>query len=264
MPTWTPMRVDHRHLARDEGAERGVDTVLALAEQGLAGELEQDPAVAKPAVGGAAPALARLAGRCRLGHSSSPSAKRTKRRTRMFSPIVAILSVTRSTDRAVLVAERLLEEADLAVPLPELPVDDLLADGLGLRLRRPHRRAAPPSWPPATSAGIRSMSTYDRRQARDLHGEVPDELLELVRARDEVRLAVDLDQDADAAAGVDVAADEALAGVAAGLLGGRRETLLAEQRDGLVEVAAGLLQCALAVHEPGPGALAQLLDLPRP
>ena len=55
-------------------------------------------------------------------------------------------------------------------------------------------------------AGCRSTSTYSGGEAGDLHREVPDELLELVRAGDEVGLAVDLDQHADAAAGVDVAA----------------------------------------------------------
>ena len=55
------------------------------------------------------------------------------------------------------------------------------------------------------------------RQAGDLHGEVADELLEVVVAGHEVRLAVDLDEHAQAAAGVDVGGDLALAGVAPGL-----------------------------------------------
>ena len=90
------------------------------------------------------------------------------------------------------------------------------------------------------SAGMRSTSTYSGGEAGDLDGEVADELLELVGARDEVGLAVDLDEHADAAAGVDVARDQALAGVAAGLLGGRGQALLAQERDRLVEVAVGL------------------------
>ena len=87
---------------------------------------------------------------------------------------------------------------------------------------------------------MRSCVDVQRRQAGDLDREVADELLELVGARDEVRLAVDLDEHADAAAGVDVARDEALAGVAAGLLGGRGEAPLAQQRGRLLEVAVGL------------------------
>ena len=62
------------------------------------------------------------------------------------------------------------------------------------------------------------------------------------------------------AAGMDVGGDEALAGVAAGLLGGRCLAPLAEQDDGLLEVAVRLLEGALAVHEAGAGALAELLD----
>ena len=76
-----------------------------------------------------------------------------------------------------------------------------------------------------------------RGEAGDLDREVADELLELVGAGDEVGLAVDLDEHADPAAGVDVARDEALAGLAVGLLGGRREALLAQDRGRLVEVA---------------------------
>ena len=43
MPTWTPRPWTSRDLAGDERAERRVDAVLAVAEQGLAGQLEQDP-----------------------------------------------------------------------------------------------------------------------------------------------------------------------------------------------------------------------------
>ncbi len=99
-----------------------------------------------------------------------------------------------------------------------------------------------------------------RREPGDLDGEIADEPLELVGAGDEVRLAVDLDQHADPAAGVDVARDEALAGLPAGLLGGGGEALLAQGGDGLLDVAVGVLEGALAVHEAGAGALAQFLD----
>ena len=68
-------RVDVRDLLRDERAERGVDAVLALAEEGLAGELEQDPAVAEPAVGGGRRRpLARAGLATGVRHISSPSA----------------------------------------------------------------------------------------------------------------------------------------------------------------------------------------------
>ena len=92
MPTSTPRRMDFGNLLGDERAERRVDAVRAVAEQRLAGQLEEDPAVprARPA---------RRPGRRPrrgLAHSSSPSAYRVNRRTRMFSPIVAIRSVISS------------------------------------------------------------------------------------------------------------------------------------------------------------------------
>src|SRR6185369_2390697 len=62
------------------------------------------------------------------------------------------------------------------------------------------------------------------------------------------------------AAHVDVGADDAFAGVPAGLFGRGRHTALAEQRDRLVEVAVGLLERALAVHHARAGSLAELLD----
>ena len=52
----------------------------------------------------------------------------------MFSPIVAIASVIEVPDGAVLVAEGLVEQADLLVPLLQLALDDLLPDLGGLAL----------------------------------------------------------------------------------------------------------------------------------
>ena len=47
MPTWTPSAVDLGDLARDERAEGRIHAVLAVAEQRLAGQLEEDPAIAE-------------------------------------------------------------------------------------------------------------------------------------------------------------------------------------------------------------------------
>src|SRR5712692_7829469 len=54
---------------------------------------------------------------------------------------------------------------------------------------------------------------------RDLHGDLLRELLEFVAARNEVRLAREFHQCADASAGVDVRRDEAFLGLALRLLG---------------------------------------------
>jgi hypothetical protein len=61
-----PRVQDPGDLARDERAEGRVDAVLAVTEERLAGQLEEDPLVAQRAS-----AMRRRGG---LGHSSSPSA----------------------------------------------------------------------------------------------------------------------------------------------------------------------------------------------
>jgi hypothetical protein len=66
------------------------------------------------------------------------------------------------------------------------------------------------------------------------------ELLEVRGLRDEVRLAVDLEQHADAVVAVHVRGDDALAGQAPRLLGGGGEALLAQVLDRLLLVAVGL------------------------
>ena len=81
--------VDRGDLAGDERAEPRIHAVLAIAEEGLAGQLQQDPPIAdRPVSLGP--------GRPGVTHSSSPTSKRTKRRTLMFSPIVAIALVISS------------------------------------------------------------------------------------------------------------------------------------------------------------------------
>src|SRR5262249_49886012 len=92
----------------------------------------------------------------------------------------------------------------------------------------------------------------------DLHGQVVGQLFELLRPGDEVGLAVDLDDGADPA-GVDVALNQPLGGHAVCLLFGVSDALLREVTRGFVDVAVGLLQRALAVHNAGVGELAKVL-----
>ena len=61
----------------------------------------------------------------------------------------------------------------------------------------------------------------------DVHGDIVDQFLEVVRARHEVRFAIDFDHHAELSAGMDVRADQALARGPAGLLARRRDPLLA-------------------------------------
>jgi hypothetical protein len=60
---------------------------------------------------------------------------------------------------------------------------------------------------------------------------------------------------------MDVGFDQAVAGLAAGLLRGGREPLLAEDVHRLLDIATGLLERLLAVERASAGALAEILDL---
>jgi hypothetical protein len=155
--------------------------------------------------------------------------------------------------------ERLVEEADVLQPLGELALDHLLRDRLGLArldglgdqdgaLARDH------------VLGDLFAADELRAHRGDLHRDVPGERDEVVVASDEVGLAVDLDQHADAAAAVDVRHDRALGGLAAGLLGGLGQALGAQVVDRLVHVGVALDERLLAVRHAGAGALAQVLD----
>src|SRR5207253_971317 len=100
----------------------------------------------------------------------------------------------------------------------------------------------------------------NRRGRRDVQGEVPRELDEVLVAGHEVRLAVNLDQHADLVAGVDVALDGALAGLRAGALGRLRLAAGAQDLDGPLHVPGGLGQSLAAGQDPGARAVAESLD----
>src|SRR4029077_3819193 len=96
---------------------------------------------------------------------------------------------------------------------------------------------------------------------RELLGELP----EVLAFGDEVGLAVDLDQHADlwrkvVAQPVEVRLDDTLARRPPGALGRLRDALLAEDRERLLDVPAGLLERVLAVHHSCAGHLAKLPD----
>ena len=78
-----------------------------------------------------------------------------------------------------------------------------------------------------------------RADRRDLHRQFADEGAEVVRAGDEVRLAVDLDHRSYPSAGVDVALYQPLLRRAVGLLLSHGETPLAQDQRRLLLIAAG-------------------------
>ena len=80
-------------------------------------------------------------------------------------------------------------------------------------------------------------------------------LLELGVLGHEVGLGVDLDH------GVAGDGDQTLEGIALGALAHVLRALDAQDLDGLLEVARGLVERLLAVEHPGAGLLAQLLDI---
>ena len=85
--------------------------------------------------------------------------------------------------------------------------------------------------------------------------------VELLALGDEVRLALQLDEDAGGVVVGDEGDDGAVLGGAALALGDALLALDAQGLDGLVDVAVGLVQRLLAVHHAGAGELAELLDV---
>src|SRR5204862_129740 len=83
---------------------------------------------------------------------------------------------------------------------------------------------------------------------------------ELLVVGHRLRLAAHRDHRSPGAVLGEPVADLALGGLAPGPLRGLRHATLAQQHDGRLHVAVRLLERALAVHHPGAGAVAQLLD----
>src|SRR6185437_7581862 len=87
-----------------------------------------------------------------------------------------------------------------------------------------------------------------------------DEAFEVLAARDEVGLRVDLDDGAARAVLGDRGAHLALGRDLSGARRGFDDALLQDDLDGLVEIALGLFERRLAVANPGLRALTQVLD----
>src|SRR3954468_12237745 len=133
----------------------------------------------------------------------------------------------------------LLEEDDLLEPLADLAARCALARVLG---HVGHLTGGDAQLLGADVLGDVLLGHPARRRAgRDVQRDVTGERGEVVVLGDEVGVAVDLDQHADLAVGVDVGLHGALGGLAAAELGGAGDALLAQVRDGSVDVAARLL-----------------------
>src|SRR6185437_3288613 len=157
------------------------------------------------------------------------------------------------------VVHLLLEQHDRLEPGVELAGDDFLAHVLGLvggfllvdlGLCGAH-----------VLGDVIAADVGDGRGGGDLQGDVARELDEVLVVGDEVGVAVDLDQHADARAGVDVGLHGALGGLALAEILDLLALLHAQDLDRPVDVALGLGEGFLAVHHARAGALAQRLDV---
>jgi hypothetical protein len=94
-----------------------------------------------------------------------------------------------------------------------------------------------------------------------VHGDVVDQFLEVFGARHEIAFAVDLDQHANLAAGVNVVAHGTFAGDARRFLGCDRNALFSQHDDRLLQVAFGFGQGLFAIHHRCSGFFAELFYL---
>ena len=132
--------------------------------------------------------------------------------------------------------ERLLQQADFAVPFVKLAFDDLL-DHLGRLAAVGHLLAV--DFLLFIDRCRRHLFAEHplRARSRHMHGQVTCQLLELVCAGHEVRLTIHLYQAGHFAAGVDISADKALVCITAGLLGCAGQAFLAQSFHGSFKVA---------------------------
>src|SRR4051794_41033738 len=160
----------------------------------------------------------------------------------------------------LLVDVLLVEEHDLLEPLPHPALGDLLLDLLRLAVAG---RLLAEDAHLALAVLLRDvlLGHVEWCGGRHVEGDLAGEFLELVAASHEVGLAVDLHEDADLAAGVHVAGDDALAGDLSAPLCGLSLTLDAQDLLGLFEVALRLLESGRDVHDAGPRSAAELLHI---
>jgi len=127
-----------------------------------------------------------------------------------------------------------------------------LAGGLGLFLV---------NFPLAVQGFLRHfLAAQESRVERGhVHGHVVAQALEVRRARDEIALAIHLDQHADLPARVDIGAHQPFGRRPLRFLGGRGLALLAQDVDGLLDIAFGFHERIAAGSEARASAVAQFL-----
>ena len=95
----------------------------------------------------------------------------------------------------------------------------------------------------------------------DVHGDIVHQFLEVIGAGHEIALAINFDEHADLAAGVNVAGHRAFAGYARGLLGRDRNAFFAQDHDRLLHIALGFSEGLFAIHHGSSGFLPEIFHL---
>src|SRR5207248_2184969 len=115
----------------------------------------------------------------------------------------------------------------------------------------------------ALGGGHVIIADRQRRNRGDVKCQIASKVDETVGARDEIRLAVELDEHADPIPGVDVALNDPFGSLCSSALGGLRLAAGAQDLDRALEVAGRLAERLTARQDTRPGSLAQRLDLLR-
>jgi hypothetical protein len=138
----------------------------------------------------------------------------------------------------VILDESLIQEANITVPLVELTSHDFLDDRVRLSLTTKLRGV---DLNLLRSDVLRNLARIeiDGITRSDMHRDILDQGLEVIATSDEIRLAVDLDESADAPI-VDVCVNRAFSSDFIGALSDRGEALLLEILNSLVHIAIGL------------------------
>ena len=151
----------------------------------------------------------------------------------------------------------------ISQPLRELAVDDPLEHVRGLSLLLGLRLEDPAL---GLDLGLRNLvggHVANAGGAGDVDRHLAREGLEVLGAGDEVGLALNFDQDPDLASGVNVGGDDTLAGGPPLPLGRRGLPLDTQDLDRPLDIAVGLREGSLAVHDRRASAVSKRLDLGR-
>src|ERR1700677_4053186 len=141
----------------------------------------------------------------------------------------------------------LIEQANFFIKLAHLAFNDLI-DYLGRLTRGRSLGAVDVLLPLQILGGDVLAANIARISGRDMHRDVLQQLLKILRPGNKVALAVDFDQHTDLAAGMNVGADSPFGSATRCLLRSRRHALLTQNNDRLVQITLGFLKRVAAIH----------------